>query len=295
MLSRFHIRFSGPLDIHRSLEGFQRWGDDQLDRWDGKTLVRTIRDEGKSIAFFAEVSGNVEQPVLALTVSGERHVEPVSRVASKMFVAERQSLAGLVRIDPVVARLDRLYPGVRPVLQMEPFAALVRSISAQQVNLKWAAITRRRLASRFGLRHRVGEHLVFSLSAGRLAAADIGDLRSLQLSRAKAESIHGLAVQVHNGALDLKAMQHLPDNEVISKLVALRGIGRWTAEWFLARTLGRPCVVAGDLGVRKAVGKAYMKGKMPSEAEVREITAHWGEAAAVAQQLLLYALMAGGL
>ena len=78
----------------------------------------------------------------------------------------------------------------------------------------------------------------------------------------------------------------------MARLVVFPGIGRWTAEWLLARTLGRPRVVAGDLGVRKAVGAAYLEGRMPSEAEVRAVTAHWGPAAGVAQQLLLHWLAA---
>ena len=64
----------------------------------------------------------------------------------------------------------------------------------------------------------------------------------------------------------------------------------WTAEWILARTLGRPRVVAGDLGVRKAIGIAYRKGVMPSEHEVRDLTAHWHVSAAHAQALLLHGL-----
>ena len=90
-------------------------------------------------------------------------------------------------------------------------------------------------------------------------------------------------------ALDLAALRDRPDAEVIACLTACRGLGRWTAEWFLARTLGRPCVVAGDLGVRKAVGAAYCHGHLPSETAVRELTAHWGAATGVAQQLLLRA------
>ena len=80
------------------------------------------------------------------------------------------------------------------------------------------------------------------------------------------------------------------DAMVIARLTALRGLGLWTAEWFLARALGRPRVAAGDLGVRKAVGAIYLQGQMPTEAHVRELTAHWGEAAGVAQQLVLHAL-----
>jgi len=78
-----------------------------------------------------------------------------------------------------------------------------------------------------------------------------------------------------------------PDEEIIKRLTSLRGIGRWTAEWILARTFGRPCVVAGDLAIRKAVGRAYLGQAYPLESEVRRATAHWGAAAGIAQVLLL--------
>jgi 3-methyladenine DNA glycosylase/8-oxoguanine DNA glycosylase len=64
----------------------------------------------------------------------------------------------------------------------------------------------------------------------------------------------------------------------------------WTAERILARNLGRPRVVAGDLGVGKAVGLAYLNSAAPSEQDVRRSTAHWGASVSVAQTLLLHAL-----
>jgi DNA-3-methyladenine glycosylase II len=132
----------------------------------------------------------------------------------------------------------------------------------------------------------VGE--VWSLEAARLAGAGVAELRELQFSNAKAVAIVEFAGAVAGGRVDLGELAGLADEEVVERLVVFPGIGRWTAEWLLARTLGRPRVVAGDLGVRKAVGAAYLDGRMPSEAEVRAATAHWGTAAGVAQQLLLH-------
>jgi 3-methyladenine DNA glycosylase/8-oxoguanine DNA glycosylase len=129
---------------------------------------------------------------------------------------------------------------------------------------------------------------VWSLDADRLAGATVADLRELQLSTAKAVATVEFAGAVAAGRVELAELAGLPDEAVIERLVAFPGIGRWTAEWLLARTMGRPRVVAGDLGVRKAVGAAYLDGRMPSEAEVRAATAHWGPAAGVAQQLLLH-------
>jgi DNA-3-methyladenine glycosylase II len=196
----------------------------------------------------------------------------------------------LRRTDPVIARLESRYPGFRPVLQPNILGALIRCISAQQVNLRWACETRRRLAERFGDRHVVDGAAVYSLSAERLANAAPAEIRALQFTNRKAEYIVAAAQAVAAGLLRTEALAAIPDDEVISLLVTLRGIGAWTAEWILARTLGRPRVVAGDLGVRKAVGLAYRAGVMPAESEVRSLTAHWRESSAHAQALLLHAL-----
>jgi len=100
------------------------------------------------------------------------------------------------------------------------------------------------------------------------------------------------AAAVAEGRLDLDVLGALPDEEVIRRLTAIRGLGVWTAEWILARTLGRPRVVAGDLGVRKAVGLAYpcLGDLLPPEGAVRAATAHWGDAALLAQALALQEL-----
>ncbi len=292
-LHTFKVRFPAPLDIPASLEPFRRWGDDLIDRWDGRVLVRTTRVAGKAVPFSCTTIGTVDEPALEVRVGHSRHGPAVKLIAGAMFVSAPRSLAELATADPVIARLERRYRGIRPVLQVDLLTALVRSISAQQVNLKWAATTRSRLARALGRRRTVGKHHVFGLEANRIAAASIAEIRALQFTTRKAEYIIALAEAVANGTLSFDALRKLSDAEVIARLTALRGIGQWTAEWFLARALGRPRVAAGDLGVRKAVGAAYLKGRLPSETEVRKLTAHWGDAAGVAQQLLLHSLSTG--
>jgi DNA-3-methyladenine glycosylase II len=167
------------------------------------------------------------------------------------------------------------------------------------VNLRWAATTRARLAEAFGAHHEVAGHVVYSLDAARFAGLTVDAIRALQFTTRKAEYIVAAAEAIASGRLGLARLAELSDEEVIAALEGLRGIGRWTAEWILARTLGRPRVVAGDLAVRKAVGMAYLgmppKGPLPSEEEVRRATAHWGPSAGVAQQLLLQGYGAGTL
>ncbi len=284
------VRLPGPLDIPASLELFRRSGDDLIDRWDGVHLVRTLHIGGQSVAYAAASVGTIAEPALRMLVDDAAHLSEIERAMYAAFIPAPPEFAVLLQRDPIIARLDAAYPGLRTVRQFDLLAALVRCISAQQVNLRWAVTTRRRLAEAFGERHQIGEHVVYSLDAERLAAASVAEIRALQFTTRKAEYIISAAEAIASGRLTIADLEALPDEEAIARLVALRGIGRWTAEWILARTLGRPCVVAGDLGVRKAVGLAYLGTPLPSESAVREATAHWGPSGNVAQTLLLHGL-----
>jgi DNA-3-methyladenine glycosylase II len=335
------LRLAGPLDVPGSLEGYRRSGDDLLDRWDGAVWLRVLPLDGRPVAVAARPVGTVSAPVLRVAADVGADAAAAGRALASAFVTAPAALRELAAADPVVAAAADRWPGVGPVLQRDLLTAVVRSISAQQITLRFAAVLRARLARRFGVRHTVpvpggpapttgpegsgeprrgapvdcegsgeprrgapvncegsgepregapvdGE--VWGLDAEALAGAEVAELRALQFSNAKAVAIVVFAGAVAAGRLRLDELAGLDDEQVVDRLVAFPGIGRWTAEWLLARTLGRPRVVAGDLGVRKAVGAAYLGGRMPSAAEVRAATAHWGAAAGVAQQLLLHSL-----
>ena len=155
--------------------------------------------------------------------------------------------AGEKRLAPLVVR----FAGFRPTLAPDPFEMLVGAITAQQVSLFAAVAIRNRLVERLG--ERVGRVWAFP-ARERIAAASEEELFSLGFSRRKAEYVIGLA----RSDLDLAALTLLPDDEVKAQLTALRGLGEWTADWFLARYLGRPRAwPAGDLALRKAVRALY--------------------------------------
>jgi DNA-3-methyladenine glycosylase II len=286
---RFTIRLPGPIDFAASLEIFRRSGDDLLDRWDGKWLLRTIQVGERTIAYACRPAGSAQSPVFAVIVEDPAHAAPISELIAHSFAPLTREFRQLCNADQAIGRLAKVHLGFRPILHPNLLVALVRSISAQQVNLRWAATVRRRLAERFGDRHEFDGKVVYSLNAARLAALEIAEIRALQFTTRKAEYVINVARAVGSGDLVIERLRAMADDEVIEAITAIRGLGRWSAEWILARTLGRPRVSAGDLGVRKAVGKAYFGGRMPSPDEVRQATAHWGDAAALAQELLLHA------
>jgi len=183
--------------------------------------------------------------------------------------------------EPVLMTLREALAGYRPPLVCDRWEMLVTSITAQQVSLHSAFAVRSRLIERFGVRY--GEAWAFP-TRERLAQAHASEIREVGFSARKAEYVTGLA----RGELDLEALEHLSDEEVVATITSQRGLGRWTADWFLARALGRPDGwPAGDLGVRKAVSFFYGSGRELDETEVREVGERFGPWRNIACHMLL--------
>jgi DNA-3-methyladenine glycosylase II len=293
-LVRADVAFAPPLDLAASLAPLGRAGDDLMDRFDATRALRTLSlaPTDRPVAYAAELQDGSDRPGLTVLVSTD-HANLLPDLIQGIrgtFLTDRAALAELCARDEPIARLAQRYPGIVPVLYRDPLTALIRSISAQQVNLRWAATVRARMARRYGTRHSLGDWEVWSLHPQPLADARLEDLRALQLTTAKARAVIEVARAAQAGELRLHQLDALNDEGLIAHLTGLRGIGRWSAEWFLARTLGRPRVVAGDLGVRKAIGRMYDMPVLPTELEVRRATAHWGAAATHAQALALHDL-----
>jgi DNA-3-methyladenine glycosylase II len=171
----------------------------------------------------------------------------------------------LSRSDRVMARLI-LAHGKCPLARRSdaPFHTLASSIINQQLSAKAADTIKRRLA----------EFAPMPFQPEDFLNAPIGGLRTAGLSGAKARYIRELAERVAAGTLDFEAMAGERDEAVIERLMALPGIGRWTAEMFLIFGLKRPDVLAvGDAGLRRAARMLY--GDKEPAALLAKIGAAW--------------------
>ena len=148
------------------------------------------------------------------------------------------------------------------------YAALVRAIVGQQLSVRAAQAIHGRLLEQFGGAAPTPEQIL---------ASDPEELRAAAgLSRAKVAFLRSLAEHVVGGSLALDRLDALPDDEVIAELVAVKGIGEWSAHMFLIFQLRRPDVLAvGDLGVRRAVERAYRLRELPSAAELVALAEPW--------------------
>lgn len=161
-----------------------------------------------------------------------------------------------------MAKIAARYGPLEIPLAQEPFKQLLSSIVSQQISGRAAEKIFGRLLDAVG----------DPPAAERIMAAADDDLRRCGLSANKLAAIRDLAQKVATGELPLRDISTLDDEEVIRRLVTVRGIGHWTAQSFLLFTLGRPDVLlAGDLGVRKGVQLAYGLAEMPSPAAVKEL------------------------
>ncbi len=235
------LRLPEPYDFEVSTERFRVFGRDVANLWHEGALHRVVG--GREVRIAAAPGGvdvepldDVTRPVVLKLLGAEFELEPFREWAEGR---------------PVLRELVPRLAGFRPPLAPDPFESLVTSITAQQISLFAALAIRTRLIEAFGFR---AENAYGFPSRERIAAASEGELIALGFSRRKAEYVVGLA----RSDLDVEALAPLEDDEVRARITAVRGLGPWTAEWFLARHLARPRAwPAGDLALRKAAAVLY--------------------------------------
>jgi DNA-3-methyladenine glycosylase II len=175
----------------------------------------------------------------------------------------------LMKVD---ARLSQIIKRIGPCelhafAPADPFEALCMSIASQQLSTKAADTIFRRFCDLFPDRK--------PRPAAVMTLTD-EQIRGVGFSRPKVTFIKDLAAHVIDGRLDLEKLKQHPDDEVMRQLVAVKGIGRWTAEIFLMFRLGRPDIFpADDLGLMNAVQRAYGLRKRPDAKKLRKMSETW--------------------
>jgi DNA-3-methyladenine glycosylase II len=248
-----------PYDFELSTERFRAFGPDLANLWYEGGVHRVVG--GRELRIEAATGGVDVEPL-------DEETEPVARALLGADF-ELDPFYAWAQGDEVLRKLVPRLAGLRPPLAPDPYEALVSAISAQQVSLFAAFAIRNRMVERFGVG---GGHAYAFPTRERMAEASEEQLTELGFSRRKAEYVLGVA----RADVDFEALRNLPDDEVKANLTAIRGLGEWSADWFLARHLARPRAwPAGDLGLVKAVSAFYFGGRKLSIAEVREAGARF--------------------
>ncbi len=180
-----------------------------------------------------------------------------------------QSTTHLATHDQVLARLIATHGPFTPRPHTDYYWELVDSIISQQLSIKAARTIVQRFLALFN-----GE----VPNAEQLLDKTPEQLRAVGMSGAKSRYVLDLAQHVHDGRLQVKKLPELSNEEVIKELVAVKGIGEWTAHMFLIFALGRLDILpVGDLGFRAGLQKLYAFDHLPSAAEIHQLATdhHW--------------------
>lgn len=202
--------------------------------------------------------------------AARKAAEPVVQVATPAYWEE--ACRHLAKKDRVMKRLIPQFGDACLQSRGDAFTTLARSIVGQQISVK-AAQT---VWDRF-------EKLPRKLTAANVLKLKVDDMRAAGLSARKIEYLVDLALHFDSGAVHVKAWESMDDEAIIAELVAIRGIGRWTAEMFLIFHLMRPDVLPlDDIGLINGISQNYFSGDPVSRSDAREVADAWAPYRSVA-------------
>ncbi len=262
-------------------------GDPQFCRYENGAFWRVIRT-GTKLALVSIIgSGNKKSNEIQCILSSEQPLDD-SDLKEARGIVEFMFGTGLdlkpfyerMRIDPVMKKLTRVLRGLRVPSTLTVFEALIDSIIEQQIALSVGMTMENRLIKLFGESLTLDNRTYFAYpTPEKLSTMTTRQSRTIGLSARKAEYIKGISRSVVGGHLDVEKYRTYEDTaQIIRELDIVRGIGLWTAELTVVRSMQKfDAMPADDLGLKRVISHYYCSGKKISAVEARKIASRWGE------------------
>lgn len=236
----------------------------------GDTYMAGMRLDGRPARLSLRIGPDAVIVSVEAQGAGARPALVAAHEAAVRILGLGQDAPGFARLARRL-RLGRLVAGregLRVAQIPSVFDGLVWSILGQQINFGFACTLRRRLTERAGVR--LGDGIWAPPSAEAIAAIDAGELQAMQFSRQKAEYLLGLGRLIASGGLDPEGLRLMSATRVERTLLAVRGLGPWSANYVMMRALGLPdCVPLGDTGVTSGLQALFKLGEKPGRDETR--------------------------
>jgi len=281
--STFYLEPTSPFRLDLTVWTLRRRPDNAVDRWDGQAYRRVLPLPAGPVEVIATQIGPPTAPRLKVSVDGDL---PRSGVKKAVTAALARLLGLSVDLtvfcqfagrQPRLGKLVRRFQGMKPPRFATVFECAVNAIACQQVTLTLGIRLLNRLAENYGPAFSASAGVVHAFPRpGDLAGLSPPDLRRLGFSRQKGQAMIDLARSIVAGRLDLEELAELPDDEAAERLRALRGVGRWTAEYVLLRGLGRTHIFPGDdVGGRNNLARWLHRTEPLDYEGVRLALARW--------------------
>ena len=269
------------------------------DRMDGGIYRRLLDLDGRLALATVRSTGTVDVPEVELELRGEALTGADTDLAALQvqgMLGTQQDLApfyDLVVADPVMADLAAKFRGLHLPRTATLFEGLTLAILGQQISASVARMMRLLMIERFGDKAEFDGVTYYAFPRPEaIAASTPEELRTLKLTQRKSEYVHGIATAALQP--EWAELASLPDEEFVSRLTALRGVGKWTAQWALVRGLARPdALPLGDLALRRGVSRLVWDGEPVTDAEVEEVAEQWRPWRSYATAYLFAAMRSG--
>jgi DNA-3-methyladenine glycosylase II len=253
-----------------------------VDRWDGRAYRRVLMVQDQAVEVAVSQTGPTESPLLLVEASHSHSLKDIPAILPPLLVKMLGLNVDLAPFYRLAATDDRLrllverFRGFKPPKFPSLFETLVNAIACQQLSLTLGIHLLNRLAATYGPIFPAEEAQHAFPGPRDLAKLEPEDFRALGFSRSKGKAIIELAQGITSGTLDLENLEKLTDAETVTRLLALKGVGRWSAEYAQLRGLGRWSVFPGDdVGARRHLKNWLQLDEPLNYEEVHRLLARW--------------------
>lgn len=275
-VTKLFLKPKPPFRLDLTVWVLRRTEKNYIDHWDGQTYRRALVFDGRPVEIEVTQEGSLNAPVVAISIRNEEADPETIKNIIAMMLGLSVDLSGFyetARKDELLAELTSPFIGMRPTRFASHFEALLNAVACQQVSLPSGLQVLNRLSQTVG--KQIGQLHTFP-TADALALVEPADIKKVGFSLRKAVTISTIARSIVSGDLELERLNDLSDEQVVSSLTSLPGIGRWSAEYVLLRGMGRLDSFPGDdVGGAAKLQKWLSLKTPPTYAQVQELLVRW--------------------
>jgi DNA-3-methyladenine glycosylase II len=278
----FSITPVPPFRLDLTVWALRRRPENAVDRWDGRTYRRILMIDGQAVEVAVRQSGGPEEPQLEVDLTGSRltlRQEELAKVLLERMLGAQKDLKLFYRLatgDPRLQPLVEEFRGLKPPQFPTVFEAVANGIACQQLSLLVGILLLGRLSHKVGVLSDSKDALHAFPDPTDFRRVKAQSLKSLGFSANKSQALIDVSSAIRDRCLNLESLVKLDNQVALERLVQLRGVGRWTAEYVLLRGLGRLDIFPGDdVGARNKLAHFLRKKKPLDYDGVRRAVAGW--------------------
>lgn len=255
-----------------------------IDQWDGKHYTRIIVFNNNPVKITLTQEETTTEQKINVTLQSGKDITPqlqkeIQILIQKMFgiTLDLQPFYALAKNNNTLKSLVEQFLGVKPPRFANIFEGLINSIACQQVTLSLGILMLNRLSENFGVKFIESDTISYAFpQLIDLAEVSEEKIKKLGFSYQKSRAIKEIATNVMNNTINLENLETMTNKEVLDYLSAIRGIGRWSAEYVLLRGLGRLDTFPGDdVGAQNNLKRIFELDNKPSYEEIKKLTSQW--------------------